>query len=218
MRGMVLAAALAAAMGEASAGELRGEARLAGPVPELPPLEATKDRAVCGGEVPDDSLVVSGGKLKNVVVVVKGGPRPPPAKVALDQERCRYLPHVQGAALGSTLEVVNGDALLHNVHGYVGQATAFNLAMAAKNQRIPRKLEKPGLVVVRCDVHSWMSAFVLVTDSPFAVSGADGAFRVEGLPPGRYTVTAWHERFGEKSASVTVPADGAAQVDFTFGR
>ena len=90
--------------------------------------------------------------------------------------------------------------------------------MPTRNQTVPRKLEKPGMVVVRCDVHAWMSAYLLVTDSPFAVTGADGSFSLAGLPPGSYTVTAWHERLGEKAATVSVPAAGGAEVDFTFTR
>jgi len=212
---VVLSLALA---GSAAAGEIHGVARLAGAAPPPAPLEVTKDRATCGEEVPDESVAAADGRLRNVVVVVKGGPRPAPGKVTLDQRRCRYTPHVQAAALGSTLEIVNGDPLLHNVHGYLGQSTAFNVAMPTRNQGIPRKLEKPGVVVVRCDVHAWMSAYVLVTDSPFAVTGDDGTFSVGGLAPGSYTVTAWHERLGERTATVTVPPAGGAQVDFTFAR
>jgi len=218
MRPTVVLVALAALGGPARAGDVRGVARIAGEPGNTRQIETTKDRSTCGDQVPEESVLSSAGRLKNVVVVVKGGPRPPPAKLTLNQERCRYVPHVQAAAQGSTLEVQNGDDVLHNVHGYIGQATAFNIAMAGKNQRIPRKLEKLALVVVRCDVHAWMGAYVLVTDSPFAVSGDDGTFLVPGLPPGSYTVTAWHEKLGERSASVTVPATGTAEVDFVFGK
>ncbi len=78
---------------------------------------------------------------------------------------------------------MNGDPTLHNVHGYLGQATAFNLAMPAKDSRLGRQLKKPGLVVVKCDVHAWMSAYVWVVDAPAAVTGADGSFVIAGIPP-----------------------------------
>jgi plastocyanin len=168
--------------------------------------------------VPDETVQVEGGKLRNVVVIVKGAPAPAPGKGVLDQRTCRYLPHVQVLPVGSTLEVVNGDPTLHNVHGYLGQATAFNLAMPAKDSRLGRQLKKPGLVVVKCDVHAWMSAFVWVVDAPAAVTGADGSFAIAGIPPGTYEVTAWHETLGERKGTASIPPTGAATLDFTFGK
>jgi plastocyanin len=210
--------ALAALSSPAQAGEIRGVARHSGSPAPPGSLEVTKDRAACGDAVPDERVQVTEGRLANVVVVVKGGPRPAPGKVVLDQQRCRFVPHVQAAAVGSTIEIVNGDAILHNVHGYFGPATAFNVAMPTRNLRVPRKLDRPGLLVVRCDVHAWMSAYVHVADAPFAVSGADGAFAVQDLPAGTWTVTAWHESLGERTASVAVPASGTATLEFTFGK
>jgi uncharacterized protein (DUF2141 family) len=119
--------------------------------------------------------------------------------------------------VGSTVELANGDPTLHNVHGYLGQATAFNLAMPSKDQRIARQMKKPGLIVVRCDVHAWMSAYVWVVDGPSAVTGEDGSFTIANLPPGTYEVTAWHEKLGERKGTATVPPAGAATLDFTFG-
>ena len=89
--------------------------------------------------------------------------------------------------------------------------------MALQGQRRTAALQRPGVIQVGCDVHGWMSAWIAVADSPFAVSGDDGRFEVSGLPPGRYRVIAWHERLGEKSAEVTVPAAGRAAVEFSFG-
>lgn len=211
-------AALLVAATPALAGEVRGSVKYTGAVPKPSPLSVTKDENTCGSSVPDESLLVSGGKLKNVVLTVKGAAaQPAQAKVVLDQSKCRYVPHVQAAPAGSTLEILNSDPVLHNIHGYLGQLTAFNLAMPLKNQKIARKLDKPGLVRVKCDVHGWMSAYVVVVEGPSAVSGDDGGFVIKNVPAGSYTVTAWHEKLGEKSAQVTVPASGEATVDFTFG-
>lgn len=202
----------------ASAGEVRGTVTFIGAVPKLAPLKVTKDQGTCGSAVVDESVVVAAGKLKNVVLTLKGPASPPEhATVVLDQTKCHYVPHVQVAPVGSTLDIVNSDPVLHNIHGFLGQATAFNIAMPMKNQRIPRKLDKPGLVRVKCDVHDWMHAWVVVADGPAAVSGDDGKFDIKNVPPGTYTVTAWHEKLGEKTAQVTVPASGDAKVDFTFG-
>jgi plastocyanin len=156
--------------------------------------------------------------LRNVVVIVKGAPAPAAGKGVLDQRTCRYVPHVQVLPVGSTLEVVNGDPTLHNVHGYLGQATAFNLAMPSKDSRLARQLKKPGLVVVKCDVHDWMSAYVWVVDAPAAVTGEDGSYAIAGIPPGTYEVTAWHEKLGERKGTATVTATGTATLDFTYGK
>ena len=214
----LLSAAALSVPGGAWGGEVRGTARLEGPVPAAAPMEATKEKAVCGETVPDDSIQVANGRLRNVVVIVKGAPAPAPGTAVLDQKTCRFVPHVQAVAVGSTLDIVNGDPTLHNVHGYLGQATAFNVALPGKDQRVPRKLARPGIVAVRCDVHAWMSAYVVVADAPFAVTGEDGSFVVPGVPPGTWTVTAWHEKLGERTATVTVPPTGAATVEFSFGK
>ncbi len=214
---LALPLVLALAPLPSTAGEVRGTVRFQGTPPSLAPLEATKEKALCGDSVPDEAVQVAGGKLRNVVVVVRGAPAPAPSKGVLDQKTCRFVPHVQVLPVGSTLEVVNGDPTLHNVHGYLGQATAFNLAMPSKDARMARQLKKPGLVVVKCDVHAWMSAYVWVVDAPAAVTGADGTFSIAGIPPGTYEVTAWHERLGERKGTATVPATGAAELDFTFG-
>lgn len=202
----------------ARAGEVKGSISFSGTAPESKPLLVTKDQATCGKSVPDETIEVSKGKLANVVVTVKGAPtHPGTTQVVIDQQKCQYRPHVQAAAAGSGLQIVNSDPLLHNIHGYLGQVTAFNVAMPLKDQKVNKKLDKPGVVRVKCDVHNWMGAFILVVDGPAAVSGANGAFEIKDVPPGTYTVTAWHEKLGEKTAQVTVPASGAAALDFSFG-
>ena len=202
----------------ARAGEVKGAINFTGTAPVLKPLLVTKDQVTCGKSMPDETIEVSKGKLANVVVTVKGVPtRPGITQVVIDQHECRYHPHVQAATVGSGLQIINSDPLLHNIHGYLGQVTAFNVAMPLKDQKVNKKLDKPGLVRVKCDVHSWMGAFIVVVDGPAAVSAADGAFEIKDVPPGTYTVTAWHEKLGEKTAQVTVPATGAATVDFSYG-
>jgi plastocyanin len=167
--------------------------------------------------VDDESFVVTDGRLANVVLVVKGAPPPPPTTVTLDQERCRYRPHVLAVPIGSTLEIGNADELLHSVHGWAGRITRFDVVTPSKGTRVPTRLAKAGVIQVRCDVHAWMSAVVVVADGPAAVTSRDGAFEIRDLPAGTYTITAWHERLGEKSAEVTVPARGPARLDLTFG-
>jgi plastocyanin len=210
---------LAALALPAAAGDLKGVVHFLGTPPTNPPFVATRDQEVCGQSVPNESVEVANGHLENVVVTVKGSglTKPPPQTITIDQRQCRYHPHVQAAAAGSTLQILNSDPMLHNIHGYQAQQTLFNLAMPIKGQRIPRPLPRPGLVSIKCDVHSWMSSFIVVTDAPFAVVSEDGSYVIKELPAGSYTVTAWHEKLGEKTAQVTVPATGEVTADFSFG-
>jgi plastocyanin len=202
-----------------AAGDLKGVVHYAGTPPKNPPYAATRDQKVCGQGVPNESVEVANGHLENVVITLKGSglPKPPPQTITIDQRQCRYRPHVQAAGVGSTLQILNSDPMLHNIHGYMGQQTLFNLAMPIQGQKIPRPLPRAGLVSIKCDVHSWMQGFVVVTDAPFAVVGEDGSYVIKGLPAGSYTVTAWHEKLGEKTAQVTVPATGEITADFSFG-
>ncbi len=94
--------------------------------------------------------------------------------------------------------------------------TRFDVVTPDQGARVPTRLERAGVIQVRCDVHAWMTAWVLVVDAPAAVSGPDGTFAIRDLAPGTYTVSAWHERLGERTATVTVPATGEARVELTF--
>jgi plastocyanin len=216
----LLAALLAVAALPAGAGEVRGTVRYAGAAPQAAPLEVTKDRSTCGQAVPDESLVVAGGKLAHAVVQLRGvpGPAPAPVTAALDQQGCRFVPRVQALPRGSSLDIVSSDPVLHNVHGWIGRATVFNQAMAVQGQKVGRTLDRPGIIQVKCDVHDWMAAWILVVEGPAAVTGADGSFAIAGVPPGTYTALAWHERLGELTAQVTVPAQGAATLELVYGK
>jgi plastocyanin len=211
-------AALAMTMGEAGAGEVRGVVRLAGAAPTAVTLAVTKDNAACGQAVADESLVAAGGNLANVVVTIRGAPPPGPVHGTLDQQGCRFVPHVQVVPVGSTLEFLNADPVLHTAHGWVARRERFDVPTPMRGTRASTKLDRAETISVRCDVHGWMSAYVVVTDAPAALTGGDGAFSIRGVPPGSYTVRAWHERLGERTTQVTVPAQGEARIEFTFGR
>jgi len=215
--GALAVALLLVAPGRGGAGELTGSVRYGGPASAPGTIPTTKDRAVCGGTIEEESLVVAGDRVANAVVVVKGAPAAPPVRATLDQERCRYRPHVQAVPVGSTLDITNGDPLLHSVHGWSGHVTRFDIVTPSRGMRVPTRLDKPGLIQVRCDVHAWMVAYVLVVEGPATVTGRDGAFAIHDLPAGKYVVTTWHERLGEKRAEVTVPARGEVRLDVSYG-
>ena len=177
-----------------------------------------------GASTTAESLVVGeGGALQNVFVYVKDGLGDlrfpvPPAPVVLDQKGCRYAPHVLGVQVGQPLEVLNSDPTLHNVHALPTANREFNTGQPlAGMKHIHRFSTREVMVPFKCDVHPWMRAFVGVLDHPyFGVTTADGTFTLEGLPPGTYTVEAWHETLGMQTQSVTIGAKESRDVAFSF--
>ncbi|MBI4588396.1 MAG: carboxypeptidase regulatory-like domain-containing protein [Candidatus Rokubacteria bacterium] len=200
---------------------ISGEAIFAGPPPGPFVIWVKKDAEVFGEKVPDDRLVVSqAGKIKNVVVTLEGiteGKPWPDGRPQLANKGGRFLPHVQIVRRDVQLEIVNRDPVLHNTHGYQGGRTVFNLAQPNQNQIIKRPLKQPGLIDVMCDAHDWMSGWIVVSAHPYvAITGDDGTYAIPDVPPGAYTLTAWHEKLGKKQVQVTVGAGKRQRVDFTF--
>jgi len=207
----------------ADGGAVTGSVKFAGTPPPPEKIEVSKDPAVCGKEkVLETVQVGAGGGLKDVVIwidgITKGKDWGPVGDGTIDQKECHYTPYVQIIRAGGNLDVVNSDQILHNIHAYYKDTeTLFNLAQPMAGMKTPKKLEKAGPVHMRCDVHSWMSAWVFVASSPYyAVSAADGSFNLDGVPPGSYKIHAWHSKLGEKTADVTVSAGGKATADFTM--
>jgi plastocyanin len=204
----------------ANGGSLKGSVKLKGKAPARKELNMKSD-PFCAKQpaAKDEEAVVGpGGELKNVVVrIAKGLPAASPTptdEVVLDQKGCVYQPRVVVAQAGQTVAIKNSDQTLHNVHTYKGPSTLFNQAQVYGQPAIKKKAPSVGDVVkFKCDVHPWMTGWLLVTDNPyFAVTGADGSFDIPGIPPGKYTVEAWHERFGTKQAEVTIAAGKPAEL------
>lgn len=200
---------------------ISGEAVYAGVPPGPFVIWVKKDAEVFGEKVPDDRLVVSrSGKIMNVVVTLEGvkeGKPWPNLRPQLVNKGGRFLPHVQVVRTGAQLEIINRDPVLHNTHGYQDRRIVFNLAQPNQDQIIRKPLKRPGLIDVMCDSHDWMSAWIAVQDHPYgAVTGEDGTYVINDIPPGTYTLTAWHEKLGKKQVQVTVGAAKRQRVDFTF--
>jgi plastocyanin len=201
----VLAATSAEAAYEAvdvtDAGTLTGVVRFAGTPPMLAPLAVSKNREACGEQKPSEALVVGpDGGVRGSVVLVEGVRRGKKrtGEVVLDNHRCLFVAHVSALAAGDKARVKNSDAILHNTHGFLGTPTVFNVALPNKDQMvdITRRLTRPGVVRVLCDAHPHMFAWIVVHDSPYvAVTDQRGAFKIDGMPPGAYRVTMWHEGF-----------------------
>ncbi len=211
-------AAAPAAKREAKDGVF-GVVSLSGPVPKLAARPVNADAAVCGRtDRPSPSLVLSKDKgLANAVVWLEGakGPPPPKGPFRLDQKSCLFSPYVQIVTKGAPVVFVNSDPVLHNVHAATaGSVLIFNKAIPMKGQSFTESFTEPGLVRVKCDIHTWMTAWVFVADTAYAaVTDAGGRYAFPGVPPGSYRLRVWHELLGEKSQPVTVPASGAARGD-----
>jgi hypothetical protein len=143
----------------------------------------------------------------------------PETPIVLDQRRCQYSPRVFGLRTGQPLQIVNSDPTLHNTHGRPVANPEFNIGQPIRGLRNTLTFSMPEVMIpLESYIHRRMVAFVGVVPHPFfAVTGADGSFAIAGIPPGDYTVEAWHERFGSVTHSVTIDARQTATVSFTFG-
>jgi plastocyanin len=142
----------------------------------------------------------------------------PASAVVLDQKGCRYAPHVLGIQVGQTLEILSSDNTLHNVHAMPQQNREFNMAHQLAGIKHTHVFStKEVMIPFKCDVHKWMNAFVGVLDHPFyAVTAGNGRFELKGLPPGTYTVEAWHEKLGTQTQMVTIGDKQTSDISFTF--
>ncbi|MBI4612466.1 MAG: hypothetical protein HY720_02545 [Planctomycetes bacterium] len=201
---------------------LRGAVRYAGTPPPRPPLAVDHDRETCAGhDLLSEELIVSpDGKVRNAVVWLEGvreGKAWPEGESLLDQEGCVYRPHVTAVGAGRPVKFVNSDPVIHNVNTFPRENPPLNVSLLAKGMGRPvtRTLKLPDEVKVTCDAHKWMSAWIIVRDSPyFAVTGDDGSYALEQVPPGRYTLVAWHEALGRVERSVEVGAGATRTEDF----
>jgi hypothetical protein len=209
-----------------TAGNVSGRVAFEGAAPANTPVKLESDPA-CVHDRPDgltlDTIRVSNGGLENVFVYVKDGLgnyyfETPTEPVTLDQKGCNYTPHVFGVRTGQPLEIVNSDATLHNVNAAAQVNQGFNLGQPVQGMKTAKVFTAPEVMVrIKCDVHSWMTAYAGVLAHPyFAVTANGGAFELKGLPPGTYTIEAWHEKLGTQTQSVTLAEKETKNISFTF--
>ena len=200
-------------------GSVSGTVKFKGTAPAPKKLEVSKDKEVCGKSPKvDQSLVVNNGNLANAVVTItdiKKGKKIDTKKVTLDQKGCEYQPHVLAFPVGTTVEILNPDGILHNVHSYSKVNSPFNMAQPKFKKNMDVKIDKPEAIEVKCDVHGWMHGWLVATESPYvAVTDNSGNFKLTDVPPGSYTVEVWHEKLGKNTQKVTVKAKEDAKVSF----
>ena len=200
-----------ASRGGGSTGTLQGVVTLkTATLPRPTSVQNSTDPAVCGRAHTLEDWVISPkvGAVRNVILDVENVPpgRIPtvgPGRLVLDNNRCRFVPHVSVLTVGGTIEVVNSDPILHTVHLY--GPMEVNIALPLKAMRVPRRVDAAGMIVVKCDVHGWMQSFVRVDAHPFhAVTDAAGSFRINGLPAGEFVLHAWHEKLGDRRETVRI--------------
>jgi hypothetical protein len=219
-------AAPAAPAVAADAGTITGAIKLDGAAPKPEPIrmkaDAYCDKSHAEGAMSEAVKVGTAGELANVFVYVKDykGPKAaaPTAPVTLDQHGCLYTPHVFGVMAKQPIEILNSDDTLHNIHALPTTNSEFNIAMPTKGQKTQKVFDKPEVMVkFKCDVHPWMAAYAGVLDHPyFGVTDGTGKFTIANVPPGTYTVEAWHEVFGTQTMQVTVGAKESKTADFAF--
>ena len=211
-----------------AASSITGTITFDGKAPAIRPLAMDADPDCAkkhSAPVPNEMLALgSGNTMGNVMVwVSKGLPAGktwpvPKAPVVLDQNGCQYKPHVMGIMVGQAYRILNSDGILHNVHTLPKVNKAFNRAMPATVKEATTAFDKEEAIFhIKCDVHPWMSAWVAVFTHPFfSVTSTDGKYTISGLDPGTYEITAWHEKLGTQTASITVGANDAKTQDFKF--
>jgi len=210
----------------ADAATVAGVVKLEGVAPKMPTIQMSAD-SYCQSQhatpQSDEEVIVgAGGELANVIVFVKAVPGnyPPPATPAvLDQHGCMYHPHVSAVQVNQPVEIKNSDSTLHNVHAMPTVNSQFNVGQPVQGMVSTKKFDKAEITPfkIKCDVHGWMKSYMVVLPHPFhSVSAMDGTFSIANLPPGNYTLVAWHEKYGTQEQQITVGPKEQKQVTFTF--
>jgi len=215
--------AAAPAAPAAGTGSIKGKVTFTGTAPDMPELKREADPFCAKTPMKDQEVVLnSNGTLKNVAVIVQGAPAAAPeASVVteIDQNNCMYAPRVITGAFGQNIKIVNSDPILHNVHTYADTKTLFNRAQPKGSPALDKTFSKDdgGIVKFKCDVHPWMTGWLLLNDNVLnAVTGDNGEFEIKGVPAGTYKIQAWQEKYGPKTIEVKVEADKAAEANFTY--
>ena len=220
------AAPIAIPVDAATAGNVAGRITFEGtpPKPGMVRIDSDPNCVQQGAAATDEIVIVGdGAALHNVFVYIKDGLGNlrfpiPSTPIVLDQKGCRYVPHVLGAQVGQSVEIVNSDPTLHNVHAVPATNQEFNTGQPLPGMKHTHRFStREVMVPFKCDVHPWMRAYIGVLAHPyFAVTGADGSFNLKGLPPGTYTIEAWHETLGMQTQTVTIGERETKDITFSF--
>lgn len=203
----------------ADGGTITGRVTFQGSPPPMKMIIPTKDQEVCGGVREEPQIILSEDhSVQDAVVFLRevqtGKAWERSTKTSdLTNLKCNFVPHVQVVPVGSDLEIVSADPVLHATHGFLGKRTVFSVTLPNKGDRVTRPLKKAGIVRVECDAHGWMLGWIYAADNPYsAVTAQDGRFTIADVPPGAYTLVVWQEYLGLTEVPVVVKAKEAVSV------
>ena len=214
--GRVLSALLLATFSEAQTGtSITGTITTSAKA--VAPIRVTIDQNVCGSELPDETIVVDAqGRLANAVVILTGVKRQHSAEPLVMNEKCRFGPRVQLMAPKANMKTSSKDPVLHTTNAQLGNGrTLFNVALPVAGITITKAVSGNGNVRLSCNTHPWMRGWMVVTSEAAAVSGADGRFTIDDVPPGTYELRVWHEALKGVPQKVTVTAGKPADVSIS---
>ena len=206
---------------------LSGVVTFTGKVPKALKIDMSADPTCAQGNVDPrtDWFVVSNDRLANVLVYVSAGAtldnhsfEAPSTAIVMEHKGCRYEPHVLGLQVNQPLMIINSDNTQHNTHPTPRSNAEWNQSQPEGTPPIVKTFARPELLIpFKCNQHPWEKAYVSVFNHPFfAISDVDGSFKIEGLPPGSYKITAWHEKLGEKTVEVVVVPGESKSLAFSF--
>jgi plastocyanin len=212
---------------EATAGSISGKVNFSGKPPTGRPIDMSATPACAAAHktplIAEDVIVNGNQTLKNVFVWVKAGlPEGtwpvPTTPAVLDQDGCMYTPRVLGVMINQPVRFENSDPTNHNIHPLPRVNREWNESQPSNGEAKLKQFDKPEVMMpVKCNIHPWMRAYIGVVDHPFfAVTGDDGYFTIKGVPPGKYRVEAWHERYGMQDIEITITPKENKSLDFAF--
>jgi plastocyanin len=206
----------------ATVATVSGTVKFDGTTPKASKIDMSQDPG-CKGTNEAENIVVSNGDLANVFVYVKDGLGNrtfdvPKDSVVLDQQGCKYHPHVLGVMTGQNVEIKNDDPTTHNIHPTPKDNREWNESQPPSSPALEKNFAREEIMLpVKCNQHPWMKMYINVVKSPFfAVTDKDGKYEIKGLPPGDYTIAFVHEKLGEQDQKVTVAAKDSKTVDQSF--
>lgn len=222
---LAVLAASAISFAGPSGGSISGKVTYEGTPARQKPIDMSKEPS-CAAQHPTpittETVVTGpGNALENVVVYVSAGApddaTPPSQAATVTQKGCQYLPHVIPMVVNQELKVINADQTSHNIHPLAKINREWNKSQPPGTPPFSEKFDKPEFIPVKCNIHPWMhSSFAVLKNSHYSVSSGDGGFTLANLPPGKYTVTAWHEAYGDQTQEVTIAGSETKTINFVF--
>jgi len=206
------------------AGSISGTVSYTGTMPKMKPIDMAKEPS-CAAQhkspvMTETAIAGPNNSLEDVVVYVSAGDQgssPATTAARYDQKGCQYVPHIAILQPNQTIEIYNDDKTSHNIHPLAKANPEWNKSQPPGSPPLKETFAKTEFIPVKCNIHPWMHGYFAVVNTSHATqSGEDGSFSLKGLPPGKYVVTAWHERFGTQSQEVTVGSGDTPKVNFIF--